>query len=65
MREVREQIGFGDGRAGGSNTGNGGKDGLAQPGEEAFFNFNRPLVSGQHLDLVFPQLRRGKPLGVG
>ena len=63
--EVGQQVDLGDHTAGDANAAGRLQDGLAELGEDAFFNLDRPLVGGEDADLILLQLRGGEALGVG
>ena len=63
--EVRQQVDLGDHSAGDANAAGGLQDGLPQLGKDALFNLDRPLMRGEHADLVLLQLRGGEALRVG
>ena len=65
MGEVGQKVDLGDHSAADANAAGGLQDRLAELGEDTFFNLDRPLVRGQHADLVLLQLRGGEALRVG
>ena len=64
MREVGEQIGFGNGCRGAADASGCFEDGLAQFDEDAFLDFNASVVCGEDLALEFFELGRGETFGV-
>ena len=64
MRKIRQQICLRHSSRTSPDAAASLKHGPAQLHKDALLNFDRPIVRGEYLALVFLQLRRRKPLGI-
>src|SRR5580658_1825252 len=64
MREVGDEIDFGDGGAGTADARGVVDEAAAEIGEDAFFDFDGALLGGEDFGFVVLELRSGEALGV-
>ena len=64
MREVGDEVDFGDGGAGAPDAAGVIDEATAEVGEDAFFDFDGALLGGEDFGFVVLELRGGKALGV-